>query len=109
MDSIAKGVANDTVAPAIRERETQLARVELALRTPRPETPDLDALRAALEQRSKEWKKTLRAEPKVARMLLRRLTGPIEMWDESERPDFVRWETQTEVGGGHCQVDEKRA
>ena len=36
-----------------------------------------------------------RAEPKIARLVLRRLIGPIELHDESTRPDFVpyvRWE-----------------
>jgi DNA invertase Pin-like site-specific DNA recombinase len=93
--SIALGVAKSTVASAIRERETEMARVQVALNTPRPEAPDLDMLRLALEQRSEEWKRDLRAEPKVARMLLRRLIGPIELWDEADYaddppvPDFI--------------------
>ena len=55
----------------------------------------MDKLRLALEQRSKQWKRDLRAEPKVARMLLRRLIGPIELWDEADYaadppvPDFI--------------------
>ena len=107
--SIASGVPGDTVAPAIREREVQLTRVKVALNAPRPETPDLDTLRAALEQRSEQWKKDLRAEPKVARMLLRRLIGPIELWEDEPLPDFVdkdddrgaeqfvNWEAKTDV------------
>ena len=46
------------------------------LRTPRQARSDIAKLRAALEQRAEEWKATLRAEPKVARLLLRRLIGP---------------------------------
>jgi hypothetical protein len=34
----------------------------------------------------------LRAEPKIARLLVRRLIGPLTMWEEP-RPDFIRWES----------------
>lgn len=72
---------------------TALSRVEVALRAPRPVRPDLDHLRAALEQRATEWKSTLRSEPKVARLLLRRLDGPLTLWDEPE--GGARWEAET--------------
>jgi len=36
-------------------------------------------------------KADLRAEPKVARMVLRQLVGPLTLWDESTRPDFIKW------------------
>jgi hypothetical protein len=52
-----------------------------ALHQPRP---DIDKLRAALEQRAEQWKADLRDEPKVARLLLRRLVGPLTLWDASE-------------------------
>jgi hypothetical protein len=59
---------------------------------------DHERLKAALEQRAKEWKRELRAEPRIARLLLRRLVGPIVLFDGSERPAFVKWEAQPTVG-----------
>ena len=56
----------------------------------RTERPDIDKLRDALMQRAEQWKATLRAEPKVARLLLRRLVGPLTLWEESE--GGVRWD-----------------
>ncbi len=91
MELVANGAPAATVAPKIREREVEKTKIEAKLRAPRPEVPDLKKLRAAaLEQRSAQWKADLRAEPKVARLLLRRLIGPIELWEP--RPAFVRWE-----------------
>ena len=40
--SIAAGVPPQTVAPLIRTKEAECARLEVRLRAPRPETPDLD-------------------------------------------------------------------
>src|SRR5262249_50822178 len=77
--SIAAGVPPQTVAPLIRQKESEMARLEVRLRTPRPEVPDLKKLRAALRQRSKEWQSDLRSEPRVARMVLRRLVGPLTL------------------------------
>ena len=34
----------------------------------------------------------------MARMLLRRLVGPIVLHDDSKRPDFVKWELQPTTG-----------
>ena len=95
--SITAGVPADTVAPAIRERQVQLSRVEVTLRTPRPETPDLDTLRAVLEHRVTDWKREIRGELKVARMLVRRLIGPVTLHEEPA-PDYIaRWEAETDV------------
>ncbi len=44
------------------------------------------------EQRTAEWKRQLRAEPGVARLLLRRLVGPLTLWDEAE--GGLRWESE---------------
>ena len=52
--------------------------------TPRPRRRTSRQLRAALEQRADEWKADLRAEPTVARRLLRRLVGPLTLWDAAE-------------------------
>lgn len=41
-------------------------------------------------QRAEDWRITLRAEPQVARVLLRRLIGPLVLHDESEMPEFIR-------------------
>ena len=51
-----------------------------------------------MEQRAAEWKQTLREEPKVARLLLRRLIGPLELYDESTRPDFIEADTVLQTG-----------
>ena len=54
----------ETIVPAIKERQTSLAKVEAQIRTPRQAPPDLDKLRAALTQRAEAWKADLRAEPR---------------------------------------------
>jgi site-specific DNA recombinase len=95
--SIAAGVPADTVAPGIRERELEVARIEVRLRTPR-EHPNIERLRDALTQRATEWRATLRSEPKVARLLLRRLIGPLVLYDESTRPDFIKADAMVKTG-----------
>jgi len=80
----------ETIAPVVREYQQQLAKIDVQLRAPRPARPDLDKLRAALAQRSASWKADLRAEPQVARLVLRRLVGPLTLWDEAD--DGARWE-----------------
>ena len=102
--SLAAGVPAETLAPAIRERDTAIARLEVDLRKPRQVRPDLDQLRAALDQRAADWKDQLRAEPAVARLLLRRLVGPMTLWMESETG--ARWEaeTTTELLNGLVQL-----
>lgn len=55
--SIAAGVPADTVAPAIREREREIATLEAEPRRPRPELQDVERLREALAQRSADWKR----------------------------------------------------
>ncbi len=93
VNSIAAGVPADTVAPAIKDRQRQIAKLETQLRQPRPVQPKIDELRAALEQRAAEWRQTLRAEPKVARLLLRRLIGPLTLTDPSDHAAFDEWAT----------------
>ena len=77
----------------VQERQTVLTRIEQQLRMPRPERPDIGKLRDALNKRAEEWRKTLREEPKVARVLLRRIVGPLTMWDPDDHAAFVEWET----------------
>jgi hypothetical protein len=51
VQSITVGVPADTVAPAIRVRETEIARLEVQLRRPRRAPPNIARVKAALEQR----------------------------------------------------------
>ena len=96
--SLAAGVPGDAVGPAIREKQSAIAKLEHKLRIPRVTRLDHERLKAALQQRAKEWKRELRAEPQIARMVLRRLVGPIVLHDEAKRPAFVQWEAQPTVG-----------
>jgi site-specific DNA recombinase len=96
--SIAAGVPADSIAPAIRERELEITRLEVRLRTPRRVAPKIEELREALTQRAAEWKATLRAEPKVARLLLRRLVEPLRLYDESTRPEWVKADAEVKTG-----------
>jgi hypothetical protein len=90
LDLAAAGTPATTVAPKIRERETEIARIKERLRRPRPHVSNLERLREALTLRTAEWKADLRGESKVARLVLRRLTDPITLWMEP-RPEWVRW------------------
>jgi hypothetical protein len=92
LDLAASGISADTLAPKIRERQTALAKIDARLRVPRQAPPNLAALRAALEQRAAAWKADLRAEPKVARLVLRRLVGPITLTDPADYSAFLEWE-----------------
>ena len=60
---------------------------------PRQAPPNIETLRAALTLRATQWKAELRAEPKVARLLLRRLVGPMTLWDEADAG--LRWDAET--------------
>jgi hypothetical protein len=91
LDLAASGVSTETLAPKIRERERQIATLDAQLRQPRPERVDVARLREALHQRAAQWKADLRAEPKVARLLLRRLVGPLTLWDAAD--EGVEWES----------------
>lgn len=89
---VASGVSPDTIAPEVRKREAEVNQLEARLRTPRPVRPDIDKLREALTLRADEWKMTLRQEPKVGRLILRRLVEPLTLHDESERPEWIKWD-----------------
>ena len=90
VQSVAKGMPAEAIAPAVKAHQAEISRVDVELRRPRAERPDVNKLREALTQRAEEWKATLRAEPRVARLLLRRLVGPLTLWEESE--GAVRWD-----------------
>jgi hypothetical protein len=106
VNSIASGVPADTVAPLIREKEGDLRRLTDRLRRPVKPKLEIGRLRDALEQRAASWRADLRDEPQIARLVLRRLVGPLTLWDESERPDFIRWEAtpKTELLDGLADV-----
>jgi site-specific DNA recombinase len=90
--SVAQGMPADVIAPVVRDYQQQLAKLDGELRRPRAPRPDLAKLRAALEQRAADWRETLRGEPAVARVLLRRLVGPFEMADPNVVPaEFSEW------------------
>jgi hypothetical protein len=88
--SVAKGMPAETIAPVIREYEAEIAKLEVEIARPRPAALDKAQLRAALEQRTAEWRAALRAEPEVARVMLRRLIGPITLWHEEPVPAFIK-------------------
>ena len=92
-----------SVAPKLQEREAALDRVEARLRIQRPAPPNIERLRATLEQRTAQWKADLRTEPQVSRLVLRRLIGPIVLWEE---PEGWRWEApkKTELLDGLVDV-----
>src|SRR5262249_51531179 len=100
--SIAMGQAPASIVSAIRERELEVARLEARLRAPRKEAPNLEKLREALKQRAEEWRHTLRSEPKVARLLIRRLIGPLELYDASkpewQMPGFIKADCVVKTG-----------
>jgi len=93
VQSVAKGMPAEAIAPAVKAHQTELARLDAELRKPQPARPDVDALRAALEQRSAEWRATLRGEPRLARLLLRRLVEPLTLWNAAEpSAEWTEWE-----------------
>ena len=98
LQAIAAGVPPETIAPEVRARETEISRLEARLRAPAPVVPRVEDLRAALEQRAADWRATLRQEPTVARVLVRRLITPLELYDASrpewQMPDFIQADAQ---------------
>ena len=101
LNNLAEAVAQlgsaDGLVPKVKERQAELAKVEAALRRPRPQRPEADKVRAALLQRAGEWRETLRAEPKVARLVLRRMLGSLTL-SGAERPAFVKWDAPVKPG-----------
>ena len=60
--------------------------------------PRIEELRTALLQRAEDWRKTLRCDPEMARVLLRRLIGPLVLHDESTMPDFIKADAEVQTG-----------
>ena len=95
VESVAKGMPAEAIAPVVRAHQAEVARLDVELRRPRTERPNIEQLRAALEQRVASWKAILRGEPKVARLLLRKLVGPLTLWDQ---PDGgARWDAPVQA------------
>ncbi len=93
VESIAAGVPAGTVAPAIAEREAELARIDVQQRTHKRPRPNIDKLRAALTERSEGWRADLRGEPQVARLVLRKLITPLVLHDpDTPSKEWVEWE-----------------
>jgi len=82
----------DAIATVVKEHQSEIARLEVKLRAPRPMQPNIDRLREALTQHAEQWKADLRAEPKIARLLLRRLVEPLVLHDASTRPKSIPFE-----------------
>ena len=95
LELVACGEPAATVAPKIRERRVEVAKLEARLQTPRQAPPDIARLRQALTLRAAQRKADLRAEVKVARLLVRRLVGPLTLWDadqNAQSPEWVEWQ-----------------
>jgi hypothetical protein len=91
--SVAKGMPATAIAPIVREYQAEIAALDVALSAPARERVNLTTLREALTQRTAQWKADLRSEPAVARLLLRRLVGPLTLWDASTPgADWCEWE-----------------
>jgi len=91
VDQLVEAIAKKYIAPEdaraqIKERKAEIAKLEVDIARPRPAAIDKAKLRAALEQRTKEWRAVLRGEPEVARVMLRSLIGPITLWKEEAVP-----------------------
>lgn len=99
VNAIAAGVARATVAEDIRQREAKIRSLEGRLRQPLPAPPNVAKLRDALLQRTATWRVDLRGEPHMARLLLRRLMGPLTLHDDSERPEWCRGQAETRPEG----------
>lgn len=94
-----------TLVPRLRQYEREIATLEADLRRPRPERLDVERLREALTLRAANWKRDLRAEPQVARLVIRRLIDPIVLIEPGVVPrtqsregldgDDVTWEAPT--------------
>jgi len=84
--SVAAGGDIPALAHALRDRDKRVREIDTQL-APR-ETPNETELRAALEQRVREWRDVLRRNPRQGRMVLEASMGPLEI----ERPtNVLQW------------------
>jgi site-specific DNA recombinase len=96
LDLAASGVSASTLAPKIKERETVLAQLDKQLRAPRQAPVNVAQLRDALTQRADQWRADLRGAPDVARLVLRRLIGPLLMFEPA--PDYIPFNASVREG-----------
>ena len=96
MDLAASGVSASTLAGKIKDREVQIAKLDRQLKQPRHAPPNISKLRGALQQRAEEWRTDLRAEPELARMVLR-LVGPLTMTDLDDNRAFIEWAASVQL------------
>jgi len=93
VSSIAAGVPATTVAPAIKIRESEIAKLERQLNAPRPMAPNIEKLRAAMTHRAAEWTRDLRGDTSIARMVLRRLIGPLTLYNPAKKSaEWIEWD-----------------
>ncbi len=65
------------------ELEFQLAKVERELEDARAKKPvDVEGLRKAIEARAATWREELRKSPELARLILKRLVGPLKLHEQ---------------------------
>ncbi|WP_110174776.1 zinc ribbon domain-containing protein [Luteitalea pratensis] len=112
--SIAHGVDPREVADQIAVRRACIEAATKRLASVQ-EPPDVDRLRDALLQRCAEWREVLRGEVHVARILLRKLVGPIFLedplspeqalavgvvsaCDSGSEEDLIRWDAPIKPG-----------
>jgi len=99
-------VPPQSIAARLRDLESKLSAVEARLRQPRREAPDLAKLRDALTKRSEAWAMDLWRETDVARTVVRRLIGPLTLFDPSvPSPEWTEWETSVtaDILDGLCE------
>lgn len=97
LGSIADGVPAASVAPMVREKEAEAARIEARLRVPRAPVADRTHLRAALTGKAEAWSVILRRDPAAARMVIRKLMGPITLWKKEKAPAWL-WKASQKYG-----------
>src|SRR5262249_8555811 len=99
IDSIAAGVAPQSIAPRLRDIESKISALDARLRRPRREPPDLGRLHDGLTQQADTWRADLRRETEVARAVVRRLIGPLTLYDDTKpSAEWTEWETSVTVG-----------
>jgi DNA invertase Pin-like site-specific DNA recombinase len=87
VNSIAEGVPASQVAPAVREREAQLARAEGKLATAAASksgrnSSGHESAERLVASASGEWSGVLRADIATARAFLKRWIGPVSTWND---------------------------
>ena len=83
-------ITNDEAVANIQPRRAELARIETQPRRPRAVPLDIAKLRAgACNNGQLSGGRVSARNGRLPVWCLRRLVGPLTLWDDSERPDFV--------------------